>query len=177
MLNFTLADKMSLRKFIDENVNLLTIIGIFAAISAYFSSESDNEIYPIISFFSLIIFLVLCIELWRSFPRSEESSSMLDFFEILFQMFMLSVAFSILLTHEDVILMFFPLILWIIYSSIISILFNKFKLYETVRKIAENHGNLDPYIRSIVFYLMLGLALLFTLFSMKLINSILIEIR
>jgi len=56
-------DKQSLKNFTQQNSSFIAIIGVFAAVTAYFSSENGNEINQIVSFFSLSIFIILCIEL------------------------------------------------------------------------------------------------------------------
>jgi hypothetical protein len=84
-----MKDKIALKEFVEENKSLLTVAGVFAALAAFFSSKEN----PFTSFFTFVIFLLLCVELWRSFPKSEKASFNLKIFEYFFMFLVFSVDF------------------------------------------------------------------------------------
>jgi hypothetical protein len=75
-------DPTSLKLFVDDNERLLTVIGIFGGLAAFFSSLNFFLLYAI-----LVMFLLLCYELQGQFSRIKEKSYNLDIFERTFDGF------------------------------------------------------------------------------------------
>lgn len=142
-------------------------MGIFAALTAFFSSKREIIIY--LSFFSFIMFLLICWELWVSFPKSEESSTNLKVFEYFFMLLLLSVAGQILISYKDILLTYSSFIIIVcllyIYDVIFIKIINKYKLYLFIRNLAETDKRLAPLIRSLGFIIFLEIILLLTLFT------------
>ena len=78
------SDPTSLKSFVDDNERLLTVIGIFGGLAAFFSSLNFFLLYAI-----LVMFLLLCYELQGQFSRIIEKSYNLDIFERTFDGFIL----------------------------------------------------------------------------------------
>lgn len=161
------SNKITLKQFIDGNHKLLTVIGVFAALTAFFSSKREISIY--LSFFSFIMLLLLCWELWVSFPKSEESSTNIKVFEYFFMLLLLSLSGQILISYKDILLTYSSFIIIISLLYIYSITFikiiNKYKLYIFIRNFAEKDKKLAPLIRSLGFIIALEIVVLLTLFT------------
>lgn len=88
-------DIKSLHDFIEKEYKLITVLGVFGAISAF---SVNLELY-LLTFSSLAIFLLLAFELFRNIPSIDDESpyiSALKMFEILiFCGFIISVYFYI----------------------------------------------------------------------------------
>lgn len=59
---------MTLKEYIDGNDKLLTILGVFAALTVYFSSLEIKLLATILSLTSLTCTLLIWFELWTTFP-------------------------------------------------------------------------------------------------------------
>lgn len=161
------STKITLKRFIDDNHKLLTIIGVFTALTAFFSSKRDFGIFA--SFFSFIMLLLLYWELWVNFPKSEESSTNLQVFEYFFMLLLFALAGEFLIFYKDILLTYSNLMIFVAllyaYSVIFIKIINKYKLYLVVRNFAERNERWSPLIRSLAFILTLGIICLLTLFT------------
>ena len=72
--------KQTLREFINNNNNLLTALGVFAALTAFFTTIDSPLSFYMSAVSSLILSLILW-ETWISFPKSEDASITLKLFE------------------------------------------------------------------------------------------------
>ena len=169
-----MKDKIALKEFVEENKSLLTVAGVFAALAAFFSSSKEN---PFTSFFTFVIFLLLCVELWRSFPKSEKASFNLKIFEYFFMFLVFSVVIQILMEYRDLISQFSFLIFFGIYTLLVLKFVDRFEYFMFVRKIAEKHKNLDPLIRSLGFILVMVLIFLLSFFSEKLVDYMVLSLK
>lgn len=156
----------SLKEFIEDHKTLLTISGLFAALTSFFATSFPEN--NILSFSTFIMFLLICWELWVSFPASEKTSTNLKMFEFLFIGMLFGVIAQIVVSYQDILIMFLGMIFWIIYLLLIIKLSNKFKLFLFVRKMAEKDIELSPFIRSLTFIIVSEIALLLALLSKKL---------
>jgi hypothetical protein len=72
--------RLSLKEWIDDNEKLLTVTGVFAALTAYFSTLKEPYNYTGILSFGL--FLLLLIEVWLSIPKLSYCALRLKLFQI-----------------------------------------------------------------------------------------------
>ncbi len=165
-------NKKSMKEFIHESHELITVMGVFAALTVYFSFDINTPIDKFLSFFSLIIFLLMCVEIWKSFPLLEHSSLSLSLFQTFFLMFVLTLISYIYSIHKDIVMIFLYPILTIIYFIVIFKIFDTFKIFKYVRKTAEKHKTLSPFIRNIDLLLILVLVALLLYFSINLLMKI-----
>ena len=170
-----MKDEITLKEFVEDNQSLLTVAGVFAALTAFFSFASEEN--PYTSFFTFVIFLLLCWELWISFPENEKASFNLKIFEYFFMFLVFSVAIQILIEYRDLILQFSPFIFIGIYTLLVLKFVDRLKYFMFVRKIAEKHKNLGPLIRSLGFIFVMVLILLLSIFSEKLIEHIVLSLK
>ena len=162
MLPYT---KKSIKDFIHESHELITVMGVFAALSVYFSFNINTAIDEFLSFFSLIIFLLICVEILISHPSSEHMSLSLALFQFCFIMFVISLIRYIFSIHKVIVMIFLFPILLIIYFIVIFIMFRKFKIFKYVRKTAEKHKTLSWFIRDVDLLLIFVLSLLLSYFT------------
>jgi len=157
---------ITLRKFIEENSKLISVVGIFGGLTAYFSgiNYADN----LLSFITFSMFILLCWELWVSFPKSEEASGIIRVFEYFFLCFVFLVGGYMFTTFKKLLLSISVLPFLSFYILIITKLFDKFKLYKYVRKIAMKNDKLNPIVRGIFSLSALGLAMFLAVLSAKL---------
>jgi hypothetical protein len=62
-------EEKTLSDFIKEHEKLITVIGVFGALTAFFTTMENGSIIVI---FSYIIFFLLCLELMTHFPKFPE---------------------------------------------------------------------------------------------------------
>ena len=159
--------KKTLKDFIEGNQRLLTVMGVFVALTAFFSSKSQFGIY--LSFISFIMFLLLYWEFWISFPKSEESSTNLKVFEYFSMLLLFFVTGQILISYKDILLTYSSVIikvsLFYIYSITLIKIYNKYKIYLLVRNLAERDEKLAPVIRSLGFIVAIEIVLFLTFFT------------
>lgn len=159
--------KVTLKKFVEENHRLITVAGVFAALTAFFLSNYQNGY---LSFSSFSMFLLVCWELWVSFPKNEEATRNLKFFEYMFMVLLFGVAFQILVSYKDVILKLSAFILFAGYLLILTNIVEKYKIYLVVRKISKKHKRIEVLIRSLVFICGLILAFFLAKYSLELLK-------
>jgi len=85
--------KKDLKWFVKENYQLLTTMGVFGGLTALFVRLENASYLTLLSF---LMFLVLSIEFWRSFPKTFQSTYSLFVFENLSLALICSVAVYIL---------------------------------------------------------------------------------
>lgn len=169
MLPYT---EKSMKEFIHESHELITAMGVFAALTVYFSFNINTIPDKFLSFFSLIIFLLMCVEIWKSFPSFEHRSFSLSLFQLFFIMFVFSLISYIYSIHKDIVMIFLYPALIIIYFIVFFILFKIFKIFKYIREKSEKYKTLSPFIRDIDLLLILVLSLLLSYFSNKLLMII-----
>lgn len=67
--DISLEDKQTLIGFIKDHEKILTSIGVFGALTAFFTTIENGAVLVI---FSYLIFLLLCLELTTQFPKFTE---------------------------------------------------------------------------------------------------------
>jgi len=151
--------KVSLREFIDKNYHLFTTIGVVAGLSALFT-RLENAGY--LAFLSFAMLILLNLELWMAFPKSEEASLILKAFEWIFQLFFIMVGVFVCSAYSNYILQpsILFLILLVLFAVIFIVFFEKFKLYKHVRKIAPEGKRYSPLIRGAVAFAIILIALI-----------------
>jgi len=137
--------KMDIKEWLDQNHKLLSIVGIFGALTAYFSTL-ESIFLP---FSTFAIFLFLCYEVWINFPRSEEASTRLKIFEYLFVFLFFSVLIYILVTYKQIIIGMSSIAFLGTYSYISIKLIERFKIDKLIRKQLKHNKKLNFLLRVI----------------------------
>lgn len=95
-------DKVELQTFIKKNLALISVIGIFAALSAFMSNL--KEPYNTSAFLSFVIVVLVCFELEKNLPPKEKCSFSLIIFDYTFDLFLLFIILSVITTFTNGIL-------------------------------------------------------------------------
>ena len=125
-------DIITLKQFIDENINLITATGVFGALTAYFSSSDIYKENILFLFFIGVIFLILCIELKDNLPDWNQSSKNLKIFLVAFLFITLTIYTTLLFQIHDIINLYLKWILMLIYLYGINYLLHKLKLIKKI---------------------------------------------
>ena len=142
--------EVTIRDFIDKNHRLFTVMGVFGGLAALFTRLENAEYLAFISF---AILLLLDWELWITFPKSEEASSSLTVFEWFLQFFLFMIAIYIYSTYvsahmtHKLVSTILPIILFGVFAGITVLIFQKFRLYEHIRKVAPEGKSYAPILR------------------------------
>lgn len=152
-----MSEKITLRKFIQDNYYLIASLGVFGALTTLFTRFTDA---PYLSFISFAIFFVLTWEFIDSFPEIEMSSIRFVAFELLAVALFIFVGLYIFATYVTAFWeLFVFLTLLAVYSAISITIYLRLKLAERIQqKIPE--GRLRS-IAKMVILLGVMLALMF----------------
>lgn len=168
-------ESKTLRTWVDENHKILTLLGIFTALNAFFnnlyaSSKTFSMLF--LSFVTFLMFLVFCIEIWISFPRREETfSKRLIVFETLFVIFLISVMFYFFDTYKEIIKKFIFFFFVPIYAIVLTRIIEKTRIHVSIRKM---RGKKKENITSYVFSLLVNIIILIlSLLTQELVITIL----
>jgi len=162
--------KIELRTFIDENYRLITLLGVFGGLTAFFVTLESNIKNPFLSFSSLAIFLLLSLELWLSFPKSENATARLKLFEYFFVILHISLFGYIFEKYKKQIHFFSFFVFLLLYAHILIEIIVKFKLYERVRKITPEYKWYSGLFRAVFSILMVIIVIEFTFLSAHLLK-------
>jgi hypothetical protein len=86
-------ESTDLEGFIDKHHKLLTVIGVFGGLTAVFLNVPNEGMATFLSFWSFLVFGVLCWELFTKFPTITALNSRL----VLFQFLTMFLAFAVFL--------------------------------------------------------------------------------
>lgn len=165
------AQKTTLRDFIEKNHNLFTVMGVFAALTALFTRFENAEYLVVISF---LIFLVLDIQLWVLFPKSEHASFSIVVFEDLMQIFLFALfAFLVQNYIASYLHIVLPFIFFGAFIVVGILLIKKLRLYEYVRRIAPEDKLFSVFIRALVAGSVMGLIFLLAFYVSQYLLSLL----
>ncbi len=150
-------EKVQIKKFIDDHHRIITIIGVFGALTGFFIV---NEII-FGAFFSLMIFLLLSWELWINFPKSEKATYRLQMFEFFFIGLVLALGAYILefvfIKNKELIPIFDIYVLFGSFCLLFIFLIDKTEIPAKVDKIAIKGKKFGSLIRAIVYLSILGI--------------------
>lgn len=152
----TLIEKVDLATFIKENQSILTVFGVFIALTSYFISQKDT--YP--SVFSLLLAIVVAFELWVKFPRNEQASIRLEIFEFLFYMLMMYMILKFIGEYIYYLVTFCFFILLIPFCYLNLKFIERYMLFKYVRCIAPSESKKSEIIRGIFALLLFSPAVI-----------------
>jgi hypothetical protein len=125
-------DKITLTKFIEDNQKLISILGVFTALTVFTANLSVRALGYVLSFIFLSLTLIIWIELLEKFPRGD-ANWRLKLFEILLSYSFLGIIIYWLLAYPDIwnSFMFMPLgiILASIFISLLTAPIKKYNLF------------------------------------------------
>ena len=152
--------KISLEQFITDHYHMFTAIGVFGGLTALFA-RLENASY--LAFFSFLMFIFLDVDIWVKFPKSEEASLSLKIFEALSQLYVVLIGIYLVQAYPNYVSPLLPVFFTLIFLGIFFWLFNKFSLFEPIRKISPTLGA-----RRFVVRMIIGMAIVIGLFALSL---------
>jgi len=158
---------IDLSTFVKENYQLMSVMGVFGAISAIFATSKID--YEFISSIPFGIFLLVAIQLWLKFPKSEEASAIMRLFEAFFLMFIFSVFFIIYSESKTFFIMLIFFLSVAFFEVFSTILINRYRFYKIVRTVANKFKRFDRYIRGFFAIIHLILVVLLSIIVTRLV--------
>jgi hypothetical protein len=124
--NETLSD------FIKANNYLLTAMGVFGGLTAFFTKIQPEEIGNLLAFWSFTIFFVLGWELYTKFPKLETFNSRLVLFQLLLICLSITIFSYLLIVYTAYSLIFGSLFAGLFSSTIIGVAVDYLRKHETI---------------------------------------------
>jgi len=143
----TKPKKTSLEQFVKDHHYMFAVLGVFGGLTALFT-RLENASY--LAFLSFIIFLLLDLDLWVKFPKSDEASLALRIFEVLLQIYLIAIGVYLVQAYSDYVAKLLPLFFTLIFAGIFLLLFNKFKLFKPIREISPPFRKRSTLIRMVI---------------------------
>lgn len=158
-----------LEDFVQQHDKLLTAIGVFAGLTALFTTIETKDMGNLLAFWSFAIFSVLSWELFTKFPQIKSFNNRL----VLFQMLTMFLGFCIFL---------YLIIVYTAYSlvfgSLFAVLFGS-AIIAVYVKFAERHktsGKVIGFFAEIAFIIGIGMAMLVVVTIIVLILSLVLPL-
>lgn len=158
--------KISLEQFIIDHYHMFTVVGVFGGLTALFA-KLENASY--LAFYSFLMFIILDVDIWIKFPKSEEASLSLKIFEALSQLYVILIGVYLVQAYPNYVAILMPSFFMLIFMGIFLLAFNRFKLFEPIRKISPTLGARRFAIRVII-----GMAIIIGVFSLSLVLGTLV---
>jgi hypothetical protein len=123
--------KISLEQFIKEHSEMFTVIGVFGALTAFFA-RLENASY--LAFFSFLIFILLDVDLWIRFPKSEKAGWTLKIFEGFLQLYIALVGYYLIQVYPNYVAPAMLAVFMVAFLAFFLFTINKYRLYEPLRR-------------------------------------------
>ncbi len=124
--------KISLATFVEENQKLLTVIGVFTAVTLFATNIKILYMATILSFLFLLLTLLLWIELINKFPKT--GSAILGWFEAILGICILGLIFYWLVEYREIWQVVLPFFFQLILILILSYIIKKTNLFNRIFK-------------------------------------------
>ena|SRR5690606_2918823 len=124
--------KFNFRDYIDKNVNLFTVVGIFNALAIYSTSLDENILSDLLSFSFTMLSVALIFPLIRSLPDEESDSFDFYYKEVYVSLFRLGLIFIQFLLIVYVLKRFYPYILIVLFFIFVMYMLSPVTRYVTV---------------------------------------------
>jgi len=154
--------KISLEQFIVDHHHMFTVVGVFGGLTALFA-KLENASF--LAFFSFIMFIFLDIDIWIRFPKSEQASWSLRIFELLMQFYVILVGWYMVQTYPNYVSILLPFFFMFIFMGIFLSAFDRFKLFDQIRKISPPFHKS----RTLIIRMIIAMAIVLGLFYLSLI--------
>jgi len=95
------TEKISLSTFIEDNHKIISVLGIFSALTVFSRSLQLKALGDVLSFMFLTLTIIVWFELWGKFP-SEETTGRLSWFETILTFTILGLVIYSLLEYRGI---------------------------------------------------------------------------
>jgi hypothetical protein len=167
-LTETKQHKETLIEFIDKNHNIFTVIGVMGGLAALFTRLQNAEYLSILSF---AIMLILDVQLWFNFPRSEKGAFSVFIFEMFFQVFMAAIGYYLFSAYwlfiKPFLLFLIAFALFGLFCGILIVIRRKSKFNIIIREITGEGKIKSHILRTIIASSIIGGLFLVALYISK----------
>lgn len=173
------VERSTLSQFIESNQKLISVLGVFIALTVFTANLSFRAIGYALSFMFLTLTLIIWIELLEKFP-SGEANWRLKVFEILLSYSFLGIIFYWLLAYREIwhSVLFLPLTI-ILATTITGVLTFPIKKYDLFNRFFNTKPGKLKIVRYVLFLLIiffvLGISLRISFIISPPINKFLIS--
>jgi len=143
--------KQSLEQFLLKNEKMLTIFGIFVAITVFTSELPLKSIGRILNFIFIANTILIWLELWKKFPKEAERK--LKVFENLISYSTIFIIFYWFLDFRDIWSYIMTGVLMIVIASVFSFIIGKYDIFNKIFHTKNNKKTSFRYIVGITFLL------------------------
>lgn len=170
----------TLKECINENYHLITVLGVFGALSGIFASLN----LPYLSFLSYGIILLIALELFKNIPYENKTFSLI-FFDIFLLGIIITLFIFLVLEYKKFVINLLPLFFFAFYIFIISVISRKYLTsFENIGRyfldLIKSNSKLSGFIKSITKkipakwfnYIILIFVVILLLFPLLYISSI-----
>ncbi len=158
----------TLAEFIEDNYKLITVLGVFTALTVYIGSTPLKPLTQVISFFFLTLAVFVWVELWGRFPESMGTLT-LFWFENVFSLSAIAIVIYWFLTVGCVFPPIIMISVFLLVMSVISIPIKKFQLFNRIFRSEPGKGR--------ILRIVLGVSILLMAYAIGVLFSSLISVR
>ncbi|SMD44803.1 hypothetical protein SAMN00777080_3437 [Aquiflexum balticum DSM 16537] len=120
-----------LASFIDENSKLISVLGVFTALTVFSFNLQIKFVGNLLSFVFLTLVILVWVEIWSRFPK-KSSSWRLNLFENILSYSILLIVFYWIIFYRDIWEAILVYVLWILIMSVTGHLISYFKLFQRI---------------------------------------------
>lgn len=151
-----ITKKVSLKDFINNNHELIKVLGVLFALVGFFGGIEDL-FAKLISFFIYLMAVLVFVELWIQFPKSEKASIMMATFESLYVLTMLFLSGWLIYNYREYVISLSWAGFIALYGFIALEILKRKKIYEKVRRIAPDGNRFSTIIRGLFYIAFLSI--------------------
>jgi hypothetical protein len=149
------AEKNSLGKFLEENQRLITVLGVFTALTVFTTNLPLKPIGYLLSFVFLALSLIVWIELLERFPRGEATWKLRVFESLLAYSFM-GIFLYWLLAYRELWEKAMPFALAIIISIILTnVVTYPIRKYDVFDRLLGTKSRVLKFVRHALFWIII----------------------
>jgi hypothetical protein len=157
----------SLSQFLEDNQKLISVLGVFNAITVFSLSLPYKKMSLMLSFAFLSITIIIWIELWAKFPRDTRVTTRLSIFENILSYSLLLLVVYWFFAYKEIFIINLHFIIWLIIISVLAHLIKTMNLFQPINK----NSNKSQSIR-IIFGI---IVIVFTWYLSSIISPIIIK--
>jgi len=146
--------KNTLARFIEDNKNLLTIFGVFVAVTTFAAGLPIKSVGSVLAFIFLTLTIIIWLEIWEQFPSGDGTWKLIIFENLLsFGTFVL--VFYWLLDYRNVWGYIMPFFIVLILMSIVSAILKKFNIFNRLFHAKPNERKILRYALGLILLMLM----------------------
>ncbi len=151
----TKPKKNTLSDYIDDNSKLISVLGVFTALTVFTRNFTIEPIGYLLSFVFLTLSIIVWLELWTKFPKKPSSWRLLVFENVL-SFSVLGIILYWLLAYRDIWRSILPFPIFLVLISLLSYPITKYKVLEKLMGLKLAQYKIVKILFGLVLILLLG---------------------